>query len=512
VTGLPYEGVLGPGAEVGGFVIESVAGRGGMGVVYRARQREPDRVVALKVIAPEFAGDPGFQERFKSEARIAAQIEHPNVIPVYAVGEDRGILYLAMRFVAGTDLRLVITQEGSVDPPRAAAILDQVAQALDAAHGRGLVHRDVKPANILITRAGGREHVYLTDFGLSRHVEASQALTGTGAFVGTVDYVAPEQVRGERVDARTDVYSLGCVLFHSLTGRVPFPEGNQLAKLYAHGSQPPPSVCDCVPGLPPTWDAIVARAMAKDPDERYQSAGDLGAAVVAAVEAAPVTRAERTVATGDAAPLRDGTGVSALGARRWPTVAALIAPLVVAGVAIGLSVGGSGGSGAHGGTAARGGSGASRGSATGTPRDQLLALIPAVIRSSCMPAAQGVADPSAVVSVECGLAGIDAVYEKFPNDSVMNQWFALTRESAGIAPLSGSCTAARFSGEAPLTIGGAPRGRYLCVLDSGEPRLYTTDERFAVGMMLDYYAGKGPAAIESLLRQWRCCTQLANQP
>ena len=228
-------------------MIESVAGRGGMGIVYRARQREPDRVVALKVVAPELAGDPSFEARFKSEGRIAARIEHPNVIPVYAVGEDRGTLYIAMRFVVGTDLRAVIEEDGRVEPGRAAALIDQVAQALDAAHRHGLVHRDVKPANILITAQGGREHVYLTDFGLTRHVAASQAMTATGALVGTVDYVAPEQVRGERVDARTDVYSLGCVLFHSLTGRVPYPESNQIAKLYAHDSRPPPSALECFP-------------------------------------------------------------------------------------------------------------------------------------------------------------------------------------------------------------------------------------------------------------------------
>jgi serine/threonine protein kinase len=174
-------GRLGPGMTVGEFAIESVAGRGGMGVVYRARQREPDRVVALKVIAPELAGDPSFEAWFKSEGQIAARIEHPNVIPVYAVGEDRGILYIAMRFVVGTDLRAVIEEESRIEPGRAAELMDQVAHALDAAHEPGLVHRDVKPANILITAQGGREHVYLTDFGLTRHLAASQAIGDLGA-------------------------------------------------------------------------------------------------------------------------------------------------------------------------------------------------------------------------------------------------------------------------------------------------------------------------------------------
>jgi hypothetical protein len=507
VTERSYEGVLGPGITVGGFVIESIAGRGGMGVVYRARQREPDRLVALKVIAPELAGDPLFDERFKSEGRIAARIEHPNVIPVYAVGDDHGVLYIAMRFVVGTDLRAVIADEGRIEPGRAARLVDQVAQALDVAHAQGLVHRDVKPANILIADAGGREHVYLTDFGLSRHVAGSQGITATGAFVGTVDYVAPEQVRGERVDARTDVYALGCVLFHALTGRVPFPEGNQIAKLYAHDSQPRPSVRECVPGLPPALDAVVARAMAKVPGERYQSAGDLGAAAVAAVNAQPLTRAERSVAVGEAAPSHVGPRVGAqlrtrLRRRRAAAAVALATVLAAAAVAIALSLSGGGTS--------RKASGAANRPGARRPGRQLLALIPPVARESCMPAAQGVADPSARVSVECGLAGLDVVYQQFPNDSVMDQWYAVQREQAGLAPSSGSCTAAAFHGESRLTVDGAARGRYLCVLDGGEPRLYATDERVGVGTVLDYYAGKGPAAIESLLRQWRCCTQLGS--
>ncbi len=292
----------GLGGVVGGFVIEAVAGRGGMGVVYRARQSKPDRLVALKVIAPDLAGDPAFRARFERESTIAAQIEHPNVIPVHAVGEDGGVLFIAMRFVAGIDLRSLIAQEGRLEARRAAAIVDQVAQALDAAHGHGLVHRDVKPANILLAGGGGRDHVYLTDFGLSRHVEGSQGMTGTGAFLGTIDYVAPEQARGDRVDARTDVYSLGCVLFHALTGSVPFPLTNDLAKLYAHGTQEPPSVRERAPGVPDAFDPVLTRAMAKAPEDRYLSAGDLGRAATAAATNTALTRTQTNVATGGAAP------------------------------------------------------------------------------------------------------------------------------------------------------------------------------------------------------------------
>ena len=497
MTERSHEGVLGPGVTVGDFVIESVAGRGGMGIVYRARQREPDRVVALKVIAPDLAGDPGFEARFKSEGRTAARIEHPNVIPVYAVGEDDGTLYIAMRFVAGTDLRAVI-EEGRLEPERAAFLIDQVAQALDAAHGHGLVHRDVKPANILLARQGGREHVYLTDFGLTRHVVASQALTVTGALVGTVDYVAPEQVRGDRVDARTDVYSLGCVLFHSLTGRVPYPEGSQIAKLYAHDSRPPPSALDCVPDLPPALDEVITRAMAKDPDARYQSAGDLGAAALAAVGAAPAGWAERTVAVGEASPPGRPRGTARASRRRLVAAAAALVVLLAAAAAVVLSVGGSN----------RNGRAAAAPKGRGTPAQRLLALIPPVTRESCKPAAQGVADSSATASLECGLAGLDVVYQQFPTNAVMNQWYALARENAGLSPASGSCTATAFRGESQLTVNGVARGRYLCVVDGGDPRVYETDERFGVGTVLDYYAGKGRPAIASLLRQWRCCTTL----
>src|ERR1700729_1221300 len=262
--------MIGPGSELGDFVIESLAGRGGMGVVYRARQTQPGRTVALKVVSAELAEDEMFRTRFQREAAIAAQIEHPNVIPVYAVGDVDGTLFIAMRFVGGMDLRALLAHEPRLAPARAAAIVDQVAQALDAAHAHGLVHRDVKPANILVASSGGREHVYLTDFGVSRSVTGTNGLTGTGAFIGTVDYVAPEQARGERVDARSDVYSLGCVLFQALTGTVPFPVDNELAKLYAHGSQPPPSVLERNPDVPAAFDGVLSRAMAKGPEDRYQ--------------------------------------------------------------------------------------------------------------------------------------------------------------------------------------------------------------------------------------------------
>ena len=296
---------LQPSDELAGCKIEAVAGRGGMGVVFRASQRRPERSVALKVIAPELADDPRFAARFQRESAIAAQLEHPNVIPVYAAGDEDGTLFLAMRFVDGTDLRTVIAEAGQLAPYRAAMIVDQVGQALDAAHSQGLVHRDVKPANILIATGGAREHVYLTDFGVTRRAESTTGvtLTGTGAFVGTVDYAAPEAARGERVDARSDVYALGCVLFHAITGSVPYPAANQLATLFAHATKEPPKLRDRAFDVPVAFEAVIARAMAKSPADRYPSAGDLGLAAMAAATGEAVSRAERSVASGAAAPL-----------------------------------------------------------------------------------------------------------------------------------------------------------------------------------------------------------------
>src|SRR4051794_18154425 len=281
-----------------------------MGVVYRARQHRPARLVALKVIAPELANDPDFRARFERESDTAASIEHPNVIPVYEVNDVDGLLFITMRFVEGTDLRAMLADNGRLAPDLAADLIGQGASAPDAAHGRGVVHRDVKPANILIAGRPGSYHACLTDFGLTKHAQAESGVTKTGMFVGTVDYIAPEQLMGGSLDARADVYSLGCVLYQALTGQVPFPADSSMAKMYAHGNQPPPVPSAVVPDLPKQFDDVIARAMAKDPNDRYLSAGDLGRAAKAAAQAQSLTRAERSVATGDAAP-GEATAVAA---------------------------------------------------------------------------------------------------------------------------------------------------------------------------------------------------------
>src|SRR3954464_7590495 len=272
-------GELEPGTVFAGHRIEAVAGRGGMGVVYRATQLALDRTVALKVIAAGLLEDQTVWARFVRESKVAASIDHPNVLPIYYAGEEQGIAYIAMRYVPGDDIRSLVRREGPIDPPRAARIVAQLGSALDAAHATGLVHRDIKPANVLLT---SEDHVYLTDFGLTKHALSVAGSTRPGHWVGTLDYVSPEQIRGERVDARADVYALGCLLFFTLTGVVPFRRETDEARLWAHLSEPPPKPTDLVPEIPAAFDAVVERALVKDPEDRYPSAGDLGRAALAA--------------------------------------------------------------------------------------------------------------------------------------------------------------------------------------------------------------------------------------
>src|SRR3954471_4050012 len=291
------------GTIFAGYRIGGVLGRGGMGVVYLAEQPDLGRRVAIKVIAPALASDPDYLARFKRESRLAAAIEHPNAIPIYEAGvADEDMPYLVMRYVEGEDLSTLLRREGKLEVRRAAAIVDQIAGALDEAHARGLVHRDVKPANVIVESRRGTEHAYLTDFGLTREIDASSGVTATGRWVGTIDYASPEQIKGRPVDARCDVYALGCVLFTTLTGRLPFERSEDVAKLYAHVSEPPPAPSSVVDGVPKDLDRAVTRAMAKDPDFRFPSAGDFGRAAMAAATGVEVAEPEHTVATGEAAP------------------------------------------------------------------------------------------------------------------------------------------------------------------------------------------------------------------
>ncbi len=264
---------IGPGVLFGGYRIEAVVGRGGMGVVYRATDLSLERPVALKLIAPEFAQDRAFRERFLREPKLAASLDHPGVVPIYEAGEREGQLYLAMRWVEGSDLRQMLQRDGRLSPEVSVAVLSQVAEALDATHRRGLVHRDVKPANILVDEDG---HAYLGDFGISElgGVEAGAG----GRMAGTLDYLAPEQIRGEDVDGRTDCFALGCVLHECLSGAPPFRRETESEALWAHLRDPPPPLRGY-----PALDPVIRRALAKEREDRYPGCEEMMRSAAAAL-------------------------------------------------------------------------------------------------------------------------------------------------------------------------------------------------------------------------------------
>ncbi len=272
---------LGIGAQVAGYRIEEVLGRGGMGVVYRAVDDRLGRSAAVKVIAPGQAGDVAFRRRFIEESRAAAAIDHPNVLPVYEAGEEDGVLFLVTRMVEGADLSALLGRDGAMEVSRALVLAGQVAAALDAAHARGLIHRDVKPANVLVARdpGSGTEHCYLTDFGLAQRGDSRTRLTTTGQFVGTLDYIAPEQIQGGTVDGRADVYALAALFYECATGSPPFVRDSQPALLFAHLSDPPPPISEQVEGAPAALDGVIERAMAKAPEDRFATCTEfIGAA------------------------------------------------------------------------------------------------------------------------------------------------------------------------------------------------------------------------------------------
>ena len=296
------------GSTFAGHRIDALAGRGGMGVVYRATDLVLDRPVALKLIAPALAADAEFRVRFANECRIAARLDHPHVVEVFHAGEEDGQLYVTMRFVDGTDLATVLEREQRLPAARALHIVAEVAAALDAAHAHGLVHRDVKPANVLLGERDGTEHAWLTDFGVTRHRDHDDGLTATGFVLGTADYIAPEQARGEQLDARADVYSLACLLFHALAGGPPFKRTTPLDTVAAHLRDPIPSLSLRCRDAPKALDDVLWAALAKDPADRPPSAGAFAAAALAALhgEAPPAADRLRVVVAEDSVLLRAG--------------------------------------------------------------------------------------------------------------------------------------------------------------------------------------------------------------
>ena len=279
---------IGPGSRVAGYRVEDELGQGGMAVVFRARDEHLGRTVALKVLAPALAADEGFRQRFLRESRAAAAVDDPHIIPVFEAGQAGGVLFIAMRFVSGGDVRSLLRRGGALSAGRAAGIISPVAAALDAAHEAGLVHRDVKPANMLLDARRGRpDHVYLSDFGLSKGALSSVGLTGSGVFLGTADYVSPEQIVGRAAGGQADQYALACTAFELLSGDPPFARDHGMAVIYAHLNEPPPALTSRRSGLPAAVDAVLCRALAKDPAGRYPSCGEFADALRAALDVRP---------------------------------------------------------------------------------------------------------------------------------------------------------------------------------------------------------------------------------
>jgi serine/threonine-protein kinase len=467
---------LQPDAELAGYRIEDVLGRGGMSTVYLAEDLRLRRRIALKVLAPELTTQPGFRDRFVRESQIAAGMEHPGIVPIYQAGEADGRLYIAMRYVRGTDLRRLLSERGPLEPERAVRIVRHVAEALDGAHAEGLVHRDVKPGNILLVEgagAEGRDLVYLSDFGLTKRLDsASGALTKTGQFVGTVDYVAPEQIEGGTVDRRTDQYSLACVLFECLAGAPPHRKDSEVATLYAHLNDAAPKVTGSRPDLPPELDRVLAKALAKEPGRRYATCGELAAAARAAI-APPAAEAP-------------GTPTAVPWHRRpFLAVAGVVTALVVAIVAIALARS----------QEPSAGTPVATGSPSPTPtphfatvdrpptddEQRLLALLPEDLRATCAPAAEttgSVGDPEdRLGAVACDGGDVEALYSLFASRDAMDAAFGHRVYEAGA--YGGDC-ATDHTAQNPYTVDGEAAGRVLCDRSRDASAVAWTDERLFV--------------------------------
>ena len=452
----PAAGDLAPGTEFAGYRIQSVLGRGGMSVVYLAQHLGLERMVALKVLAPQLAEDERFRERFVRESRIAAGMEHPNIVPIYEAGEAGGLLFIAMRYVPGADLGKLIRRDGGLDAARSLWILREVASALDAAHARGLVHRDVKPGNILVVDgegSEGRDLVYLSDFGLTKRLESGTGITQTGQFVGTVDYVAPEQIEGKRVDSRVDVYSLACVLYECLTGAVPYQRDTQVAGLYAHLREKPPRLTASRPELPSALDGILAKALSKASAQRYATCGAFSSAV------GDVLR-PRTEATG-------GHDRPTSGWLRWRSaVGAVVVAAITGAIVFSLSRAET--------PAAVGATGSPTPTAspsqTAPPQfrtverplsdeeQRLLGYVPQVVATDCLPLDR--ASPSGeLAALACRTEDVEILYRLFAERASMDGALQVNANINRAPP--GECATDRLA-ISTYTVAGEPAGRVLC--------------------------------------------------
>jgi predicted Ser/Thr protein kinase len=432
------------GTVVAGYRIDSVLGRGGMSVVYLAEHLRLSRKAALKVLSSALAEDEAFRERFVQESKRAAELEHPNVIPIYDAGEVQegdasGLLYIAMRHVEGSDLKELLARGGPLDVGRTLFLLEQVAAALDAAHARGLVHRDVKPANILVEPT---DHVFLTDFGIAKQTTAP-GLTRTGIFVGTIDYAAPEQIEGGPLDGRTDVYALACVLYQCLTGRRPFERELELAVIQAHLTATPPIITDVRPDLPKPLDQVITKAMAKVKDERHATCTALiDAARTAVLGRRPQPEGAAATVASAAAPARPRRALP-----RWAMLAALaLAAATLAAVGLIMFTGG------------------------GTARESTVPIedvIPADLSQECRylePRA------GAEASRRCSPENADAGFKPnqwdvstFPTTAALRAAYEAERLTSGRSRSQGSCKPSEWQGETQWTHAtGEVAGRVIC--------------------------------------------------
>jgi predicted Ser/Thr protein kinase len=492
------------GRVLGGYRIEAELGRGGQAVVYRATQLSLQRVVALKVLSPQLGADEDFKERFAREGVSAASLEHPNVVPVYEAGEEDGLAFLAMKYVDGPSLESLIRLGGPMAPHRAMSILRQVADALDAAHEQGFVHRDVKPANILV---GPGDHAYLTDFGLAQALHGAR-ITQSGTWMGTLEYIAPEQIRGGEVTGAADRYALAVVAYELLTGRPPFAREDRTALLYAHlndSPDPPSSVRPELRGI----DAVLARGMAKDPDARYPSATALVDELAASLPAAAAGRAPTaqeapapvmapppglhssptapTVA-GDApsstrpGPPPPGDPPRRRRARWVPWAIAGGGAAAVAAVIVAVVVASGGDGGPRTVTTFVGppttATAPTTAPAAGSPfpnalEAALITHVPSEIRGTCERTTAGARAPESIASIRCSIDRRGVYYEEFSGPAPMAAYYERTIERHAIARDSGDCSV-RESVEGPYTQNGRDVGRVACFRVDGDPWMVWT--------------------------------------
>jgi serine/threonine protein kinase len=473
------------GTEFAGYRIEALIGRGGMSIVYRAENPRLGNKVALKLLAEELAADESFRERFVRESRTAASINHPNIVTIYDAGDWDGVLYIAMRHVDG-DLKDLLRRDGPLAIDTALSVVSQVGSALDAAHARGLLHRDVKPANILLdppSEPDDLPHAYLADFGLTKHLESRSGITASGQFVGTIDYMAPEQIEGRDVDARTDIYSLGCVVFECLAGTTPFRRETEVAVLWAHMRDAPPPVTELRPDLPAGVDDVVATAVAKDPGERFATCHELVDGLRAAVAGAPIVRTRASPPARE--PPTDVAPRPGPVRRRWRPWWVVAAALVVGGALGALAA------------SLLTSEDTRIVAATGpspTPYDQILInLVPPSLQKSCRPTERLTLDFNSSIVCRTGGRDVQRVqYNRAQSGRLMNQHFTKRAVAEGLAAPGVALSPVNNCGAPPALAewrrvgkaghrvvrpGEEADGRFLCYRQNGWAAVEWTDNR-----------------------------------